>query len=86
MELDRADASILATVVFIIVFVLSLVVSTFFVVLLAIYLNEFSILGGSSGFSLLDVLFFILILLSGWAACFLSRKTYQAVLLHAKSL
>ena len=83
MELDRTDAWILAAVVFIIVFVFSLVISAVLFVFLGLYFNAFSIFGGSSGF--FDLLFFVFVALSGWGAYGLSRKTFQAVLAHADS-
>ena len=83
VELDRTDAWILATVVFIIVFVFSLVTSAVLYVFLGLYFNAFSIFGGSSGF--FDLLFLVFVALSGWGAYGLSRKTFQAVLAHADS-
>lgn len=77
--LDRTDASILATVVFIIVFVLLAVISTALLFLVGLQLKLFSVLGGGSGFSMMDFVLVLLLILAGWAAYVLSSKTYHAV-------
>ena len=78
MELDRADARILAAIVFMIVFFVFVAVSTVFFLFIGFYFNLITILGGGS--SWLDLFFIGLIMLSARGAYLLANKTYMAVL------